>query len=379
MNPPKGLSRVLSFLITWVFITSPALGSAIETAKLGEAIANLVDNGAILGAQVIVGEGDQFLYEGSFGIRSAKDPELINARTQFCIGSCSKPFASATLFVLAQKSQLSLDTPIDEWLPQFAKPNIAGSEISTRSPNLLELLAHRGGIYSQKLGMNRRQARWIRDFRLTLEDAVNGITREELIYQPGAEYAYSGAGYCVLGRVAEVDSGQSFETLFQQSIAQPLQLTRTSYFPDPEDPNVATGSVEGNLNPTTPHLSSPFKLPLIGGSLYSTARDTSRFARMILERGRFGDRTILEPESFNNYLALPFEGRAYGMGWSIRKENDRTVEISHTGSLASSRASLRIHLDTGRYIIVFYTLTDPSVSLRTGQSVNRAIVTTLKQ
>jgi hypothetical protein len=67
------------------------------------------------------------------------------------------------------------------------------------------------------------------------------------------------------------------------------------------------------------------------------------------------------------------------MGWTIRKENNRPVEISHTGSLASSRASLRINLDTGRYAIVFYTLTDPSVSVKTGQSVNRAIGAALKE
>ena len=377
MNQTRRLFfHLLSFFSAFTF-SNPSYASDFDT--LDATLERLLTNGSILGAQALVGEGDQFLFEESFGVRSANDSEPINADTQFCIGSCSKPFASATLFVLAQNNQLSLDTPINRWLPQFAKPSIVGSDPPTRSPNLLELLAHRGGIYSQKLGMNRRQARWIRDFRLTLEDAVNGIAKEALINRPGTEYAYSGAGYCVLGRVAEVALGQSFETLFQQSIAEPLRLSRTTYFPNPEDPNIATGSVKGNPNPTTPHLSTPFHLPLIGGSLYSTARDTSRFARMILERGRFGDRTVLEPETYKNYLSLPFEGRAYGMGWSIREENDGPVEIFHTGSLASSRASLRINLDTGRYAIVFYTLNDPSVSVKTAQAVNRAIGAALKQ
>ena len=377
------MNQTLQFflhLLTLCFATtSLSKGYSSEIDELETNLENLLRNGSILGAQALVGEGDQFLYEKSFGVRSVKDPEPINADTQFCIGSCSKPFASATLFVLAQNNRLSLNTRINRWLPQFAEPTIVGSKTPTRSPNMLELLAHRGGIYSQKRGMNRRQARWIRDFRLTLEEAVNGIAGEELIYKPGTEYAYSGAGYCVLGRVAEVVLGQSFETLFQQRLAQPLQLERTTYFPDPEESNIATGSIKGNPNPATPHLSAPFHLPLIGGSLYSTARDTSRFARMILDRGRFGDRTLFEPESYKNYLSLPFAGKAYGMGWTIRKENNRPVEISHTGSLASNRASLRINLDTGRYAIVFYTLTDPIVSVKTGQSINRAIGTAFKE
>jgi len=120
MNQTRQLFlHLLSFCFA---VTSLSKGYSSEIDEFETNLENLLRNGSILGAQALVGEGDQFLYEKSFGVRSAKDPEPINADTQFCIGSCSKPFA---------------ETP-------------------TRSPNLLELLAHRGGIYSQKRGMNRR-------------------------------------------------------------------------------------------------------------------------------------------------------------------------------------------------------------------------------
>lgn len=365
----------LSFGFSVTFFTQ---GFSNGIDELEKTLRNLVGSDSILGAQVFVGESDRTLFESNFGTRSLENSLPVNSDTLFCIGSCSKPFASATVFALVQNNQLNLDTPIDEWLPHFTKPEIVNRGTSQRAPNLRELLAHRGGIYSQKRGMNRRQSRWIRDFKLTLEEAVDGIAKEDLIFEPGTDYAYSGAGYCVVGRVAEVATGHSTENLFQQNLARSLGLARTTYFPNPSDPNIATGSAKGRSNPTTPHLSHPFRLPLIGGSLYSTARDTSRFARMILERGRFGTRTILEPETFKNFLSLPFDGKAYGMGWSIRRENNRPVEISHTGSLASSRATIRINLDTGRYAIVFYTLIDPSVSSTAGQTVNRTIIGVLK-
>ncbi len=37
------------------------------------------------------------------------------------------------------------------------------------------------------------------------------IAREPLIAEPGEEFAYSGAGYLVAGRVAEMATGESFE------------------------------------------------------------------------------------------------------------------------------------------------------------------------
>lgn len=365
--------------ILCICITRSFIGFSDGIGELQKTIENLVEDRSILGSQALVGEADHILFERSFGVRSVQDFEPVNADTQFCIGSCSKPFASATLFLLSQNNRVNLDASIDRWLPHFETQRVADTNSKKRAPTLRELLAHRGGIYSQKLGMNRRQSRWIRDFRLSLEDAVDGIANEMLIFEPGTDYAYSGAGYCVLGRVVEIASSQSFEVLFQQYLAQPLNLNRTTYFPNLEDPNIATGSASSKLNPTTPHLSNPFRLPLIGGSLYSTTRDTSQFVRMILERGRFGDQTVLQPKVYEGYLSLPFEGKAYGMGWSVKQENNRPVEISHTGSLASSRASIRINLDTGRYAVVFYTLTDPNVSAKTGQLVNRAIIGALSK
>jgi len=370
--------RALTYLSIWTFLgCAPYIKS--DSHSLPSVLTELVESGQVLGAQAIVGENDQILLDQNFGTRSASDTTPVNSNTQFCIGSCSKPFASATILALSQSGILDLSAPISDVLPAFHSLKQVDSKSEVNAPSLLQLLAHRGGIYSQKRGMNRRQARWIRNFRLTLEDAVEGIAQEDLIFEPGTDYAYSGAGYCVAGRVGEVAADRSFESLFQDTIGEPLGLKRTTYFPDRNDLDIATGSAKGKPNPATPHLSKPFRLPLIGGSLYSTARETSRFARMILERGRFGEETILEPKLYKEFLSLPYDGQPYGLGWSVRMENGRPVEISHNGALASSRATIRISLDKGRYAIVFYTLTDPSVSTKTAQTVNRGMIGALRK
>jgi CubicO group peptidase (beta-lactamase class C family) len=256
------------------------LGSLLPTLVFSNPIDSVLDrlmkDGQIVGAQVYIGEDDITVFERNYGIRSIDDKTPINSETLFCIGSCSKPYASAVILSLVETGELDLRSPISGILPAFSNPKIARTGKPTRPPNLLELLSHRGGIYSQKRGMNRRQARWIRDFGVSLTESVNGISKEPLLAEPGTKYAYSGAGYCILGRVAETQTGNSFEQILQERIGQPLAFRRTTYFPQSGDRNIASGSLNQGINPATPHLSKPFRLPLIGGSLYSTVRDSSR-------------------------------------------------------------------------------------------------------
>ena len=100
---------------------------------------------------------------------------------------------------------------------------------------------------------------------------------------------------------------------------------------------------------------------------------------MILQRGQFGNKQVLTPDTLRSFLSLPFEGHPYGLGWSIRDENGRAIELSHSGSLASSRASMRINLDNGRFGIVFYTLANPTQSQEITKQLNRALIQMVRQ
>lgn len=341
--------------------------------KLESKFTELLDDNLIVGAQLIVGRNGAILLQRNYGVRSAIDRTPVDTDTQFCIGSCSKPYASACIMALVQGGRLALDQTIEVYLPQFSNLRRRNSGSSTRAPTLRELLCHRGGIYSQKMGMSRRQSKWIRDFTLTLGQSVNGIAREELIASPGTLYAYSGAGYCIVGRAAEVALGETFEELLQNIICKPLDLGRTTYFPVAGDANVATGSINGRPNPATPHLSAPLKLPLIGGSLYSTAQDSSRFAQMIIKQAVHGDQIVHTRTAFKELTEPQYKNQKYGMGWTLVVENGQTTELRHTGSLASSRAIFHINLKSSTYGMALYTISDPKRSKTIGRALGGLI------
>jgi CubicO group peptidase (beta-lactamase class C family) len=72
-------------------------------------------------------------------------------------------------------------------------------------------------------------------YRRPLSEAVNGIAKFDLVYEPGTKFIYSGAGHCVAGRVAEVALGdQSLEKIAQDVLFRPLGLNRTTYLPSQE-------------------------------------------------------------------------------------------------------------------------------------------------
>tara|TARA_R110000850_G_scaffold9196_35_gene34066 strand:- start:250 stop:1380 length:1131 start_codon:yes stop_codon:yes gene_type:complete len=325
---------------------------------LGSELATIAEQGDMVGLQVAVRGSEGLLFSHAYGEVAADSPRPVDEETLFLIASCSKPFASACLLSLINDAEVEIDLSdeIGRWIPAFESIEVKGDGPATRAPTVEELMAHRAGIYSQKVGMNRRQTQWIRDFRNSLEVAVDGILESPLIAQPGELYAYSGAGYCVLGRVAEAAAGESFEALLQERICKPLGLSRTTYFPagDYPDREIATGVPRA----TSPHrLGEEHQLPLIGGSLYTTAEEMTLFGVSILN-GWKGDGSRLEiPEGLIKELGKVRSTKTnYSLGWKVVKRNGAVVRLSHSGSLNSHRAWLAVDLEKGVSVAACWTL-----------------------
>ncbi|MDA1067971.1 MAG: serine hydrolase [Verrucomicrobia bacterium] len=363
------LFLIASFL--FVCVGAYSAPSQDQLNKVKEAVQSLVDLGKLVGAQLAMGQGDRSLLNENFGVRSIDDDTPVDSETMFCIGSCSKPIASAVVMTLVDDGTLVLDKGIDGWLSAFGSLKTTNGK-TARVPTLAELLSHHGGIYSQKKRMTKRQSKWIRDFTLNLGEAVDGIAKEPLYAKPGDEYAYSGAGYCVLGRVAEVATEKSFEALLQSRMCEPLEWTHTSYFPSSSNKNVASGSVNGSISKSTPHLSEPFNLPLIGGSLYSTAADSAVFLQAVLKQATKGDEVLMSSKQFESYTTPYSEKSGYAFGWNQLKANGNVFGLGHSGALASSRALFQINLESGIYLAILYTVSDPGQSIEVGQALSQA-------
>lgn len=329
--------------------------------RTGQSIASFLQRevklGNVTGAQVATGSNRSVRPRSyKFGVIGPRDHRPVSRNTLFCIASCSKPVASSVIFALLDQRKMKLSQNVGELLPEFSDANANSRAVD--APSLKHLLAHRGGIYSQHNNPSKEQLQPIRDFRLTLTESVTQISQQPLTSVPGTKYAYSGAGYCVVGRMAEVATGRDFETLLQENLCEPLQMTRTTYFPDTSRfDEIAEG---GTNNFTPPHtLANSLKLPLVGGSIYSTADDLCKWLQMIAEGGKVSGKQILSSKALSVLTGPAFDSQPYGYGWLLTRSNGRVTAVSHKGSLPPYQAAVRINLVTGHYSVVLWTLANP--------------------
>jgi CubicO group peptidase (beta-lactamase class C family) len=342
-------------------------GTAADLAEPAEALdaldremLGLVEEGEIVGGQWAVCRDGEMLVSLGYGVVAEGSERPVDEETLFLIASCSKPFASMCLLSLVDDDEveIGLSDEIDQWLPRFGEAKVKGGGAAERAPTVEELMAHRSGLYSQKVGMTKAQARWIRDFRVGLEESVEGIASYELIAQPGEDYAYSGAGYCVLGRVAEVATGDSFESILQERLCGPLGLSRTTYFPAGKfsDDDIATGA----NGEAAPHLlGERHRLPLIGGSLYTTAEEMAYFGQGVLAEwyGEEGEKRFkLKPGLIKELGIVRSPESGYGLGWKVLERDGKAVRLSHSGALQSYRAWMAVDLEKGVSIAACWTL-----------------------
>lgn len=328
---------------------------------LEDELEDIVKRDEVIGLQVAIRGSSGLLFSGTYGTVSAGDEKKVDEETLFLVASCSKPFASTCVLSLVADGEIpiQLTDPISRWIPAYGSAAVKGDGLADRSPTVEELLSHRAGIYSQKSGMTPQESKWIRDFRLTLEESTEGIAFSRLIANPGSSYAYSGAGYCVLGRIAELAAGKPFETLLQERICEPLGMKRTTYFPAVQFPSdeIATGIPEK----MSPHrLGKNHRLPLIGGSLYTTAEEMTLLGRAISEgwKGNADDLLGVPREMIRDAGNPRSKQSQYGLGWKVVKRNGETIRLSHSGSLGSHRAWFAVDLAKGVSVAGCWTLSD---------------------
>ena len=339
------------------------LDTPVHAQNLRSVFSDAIKTGTIVGAQIIEGSSTQPEKTSiNLGFTSPSRRQHVTQDTMFCIASCSKPLISCVIFTLIETGKLQLDTPIDRWLPAYSKLKLTDGT-SVAPPTLKQLLAHRGGIYSQKQNPTADQLQAIRNFRLTLSQSVNLIAQQPLQSIPGSRYAYSGAGYCLIGAIAQKAAQKPIDEILETQLCKPLGMSSTTFFPHLRTGKVvATG---GNSRMNSPHrLGAELKLPLVGGSIHTTAQDLQRFARMIAERGTSSGIQLMRRETWSQYISLPFQTQRYGYGWARAVQGNEIV-LSHNGSLPPAQAALQINLDTREYRIALWTLADPGNSQTT--------------
>ncbi len=171
---------------------------------------------AIPGAALAVTRHGRLVYARGFGFADRDAGRPVRPRTLFRVASVSKTLTAATVLHLAGRGRLRLDDPVLDVLG----PEVSGGDRPPADPRwsrvtVREALQHRGG-WDREASFDPmfRPVAIAREFGVEPPAGpdliIRSMLRRPLDFDPGARYAYSNFGYCLLGRVIEKVAGQDY-------------------------------------------------------------------------------------------------------------------------------------------------------------------------
>lgn len=315
-------------------VSLPALAdrtAELANPRITAALQPFVDEHALAGAVALVADKDRILSLNAVGYSDVASRLPMTADALFWIASQSKPITATALMMLVDEGKLSLDDPVEKYLPEFKGQWLSvehdDQHMLLKRPNhpitVRNILSHTSGLpFASPMEQPTLDT-------LPLRLAVRSYAMLPLQFQPDSKYQYANAGINTAGRLIEVLSGMPYETFLQTRLFDPLKMKDTTFWPTkrqiarlakPYKPNADKSDLEET---TITQLKYPLddrtRQPMPAGGLFSTAADMARFCQMILNGGAYlGRRYVSESAVRQMTTKQTADGipEAYGLGWS---------------------------------------------------------------
>ena len=357
------LAAVLAVSSQFTLAAEPGITSALQP---------FVESHSLAGAVTLVSTKEKTLTVDAVGFADIAAKKPMSVDCLFWIASMSKPITGAAVMILVDEGKLSIDDPVEKYLPEFAGQMVnlaqSGELIILKKParpiTIKDVLSHTSGL--QHLSRVERQIDM-----LTLKEASLTYGLSPLIFEPGSKYQYSNAGINTAGRIIEVVSGMPYEKFLDDRIFKVLGMKDTTFWLNEEQltrlaksykPNSAKNDLEETtVNQLTYPLNNLKRGPSPAGGYFATASDLALFCRMVMNGGVHGGTRIISEASIRTMTStqtgdLLNQGKGengYGLGWSTsRKATHDSVIPGPTGH--GGAYSTNMNIDPQRGLITIW-------------------------
>ena len=374
---------VSGFFAVAPFALAADAGSTPEPeafASFDRAVTDFMRARKIPGGSLAVVKDRRLVYAKGYGWADRDKQLPVQPDTLFRIASISKSFTAAAVLKLVEEQRVNLQDKALEaagLLPSQEGPPIQDERV--RRVTVAQLLHHTAGWDRERSGDPMFQWRKIaRELKIEGPPQARSIIRymvsRKLDFEPGARYAYSNFGYCVLGRLIEKISGLSYGDFVREVVLKPAGISRmhlgTTLQVAPNETHYYTsGDAMGrSLFPDTPsRVPEPygvFSLEVMDahGGWLGTAADLVRFAAALDDPAHS---RLLKPDSLRRMYAPPpppawrrtdgaLEAAYYGCGWMVRPVGQEgRANYWHSGSLPGTSSLLVRRWDGLDWAVVF--------------------------
>lgn len=287
----------------------------------------------IPGMAIAIVRGDEIIYKKGFGVRRLGGNDPVNEETLFQVGSTSKAFTTALVAMMVDEGKVDWNDHVVDHLPDF----MMFDPWVTREFMVWDLMAQHSGL-----------APYSGDFQSFLGFDRNHIIHSIRYIQPvssfRSEFAYQNNLFLVAAQLVEKCSGKTWEENLQEKIFTPLGMTSTTTDLNKflNSPNMASlhNRFNGKIAPFPKDWPFLTWTDVYGpaGGIHSNIIDMSKWVRMQMHEGKFGDKQIISSKSIDFLHAPKTPARVskndpqqyYCQGW-IYREFDPYPIIWHNG------------------------------------------------
>jgi CubicO group peptidase (beta-lactamase class C family) len=357
MNGEARRSAVL-LLAALAAVASPvrapaqAPGAATTGQEIEKVFADIGETAP--GCAVGVIADHEMAYAKGFGLANLDYGLPITPRSTFYLGSIGKQFTAAAIVHAARAGHLTLDDPIQKWIPEIPEYD--------RPITVRHLIHHTSGIRDY-LGLANLSGRNLEDV-FTDDEVLELIANQRAPnFLAGDEYLYSNSGYFLLAEIVERATGMSLSDYSRKELLDPLGMERTRIHDDRRDV-IPDRVVAYQLDDGEYVMDHVWNFDKVGsGGVYSSIEDLARWDRNYYteEVGGAGfTEQLRERGVLANGVTIPY---AFGLSHGQYRG---LPTISHGGALAGFRSELLRFPDERTTVLVLcnFPTSDPAARAR---------------
>lgn len=321
----------------------------------------------IPGASVCVSRNGKIIYARGFGWADAADERPVEPDSLFRIASVSKPITAVAIMRLVEQGKIALDDHPFKVIGRAQQLARSATDSRLERITIQHLLQHRAGWDRSESGDPMFQYRKISGIFAPVSHraTIDYMLRQPLDFAPGSKYAYSNFGYCLLGRVIEAVTGQTYEEYVQEHVLSLVGVTDMkigrSLPRHRADREVSYYDVLGRqgipVRDPTILVPQPYVIDHevmdSHGAWIASATDLVKFADALND---YGASPLLTATSIEAMFAPPSgsedEAAYYACGWMVRPVND-SANTWHMGQINGTSTLLVRRHDGLNWAVLF--------------------------
>ncbi|MFJ5714310.1 serine hydrolase domain-containing protein [Neobacillus sp. NPDC093127] len=283
----------------------------------------------VAGLSMALIEKGQINMTAGFGVLEAETTNNVNNNSIFNACSISKFVTSMLVMKLEEQGVFNLDEDVNNRLSSWKVPD---NEFTQNNKVTLRLLlCHQSGVTDPDGSF--AELNFTQEFPVMV-DLLEGRTPYcnvpiEVMYEPGSDFQYSDAGFCLIQQLIEDRLGKSFYDVMNEHIFEPLKMKNSSFLqtiPQARKKDFSCGHKNGKI------VSAKYPIypyPAASG-LWTTPYDLAilviEFMSSLKGESRIGLSPIKAKEMINSQGCKKWTGLGVFLDGS-----EREIEISSLG------------------------------------------------